>query len=84
MVLKREPLGSLREEFLIPGRKFAPGKNWGGKAVEKNLSFSFSSYKFIQHIKNCTVRLVYMGMSAVHKLLHHRLSQCFQSTAWLH
>jgi len=40
VVLKLEPLGSLREEFLIPGRKFAPGRNWGGKVVEKNLSFS--------------------------------------------
>jgi len=38
VVLKREPLGSLKEEFLIPRRKFVPGKNWGGKAVdEKNL-----------------------------------------------
>jgi len=35
VVLKREPLGSLREEFLIPGRKFVPGRSWGGKAVEK-------------------------------------------------
>jgi len=34
VVLKREPLGSLREEFLIFGRKFAPGRNWGGKADE--------------------------------------------------
>jgi len=42
MVLKREPLGSLREEFQIPGRKFVPGRNWGGKAVEKKLStYSF-------------------------------------------
>jgi len=38
VVLKREPLGSLREEFLIPGRKFVPGRNCGGKAVdEKNV-----------------------------------------------
>ena len=35
VVLKREPLESLREEFLIFGKKFAPGKNWGVKAVEK-------------------------------------------------
>jgi len=35
VVLKREPLGSIREEFLIPGRKFSPGWNWGGKVVEK-------------------------------------------------
>jgi len=39
VVLKWEPLGSLREEFLISGRKFAPGRNWGGKAVEKILNF---------------------------------------------
>jgi len=32
----------LREEFLIPGRKFVPGRNWGGKAVdEKSLSFYY-------------------------------------------
>jgi len=43
------PLGSLREEISIPGRKFVPGRNWGGKAVgEKALSFY---YLFIQHIK---------------------------------
>jgi len=42
MVLKREPLGSPREEFLIPGRKFVPGSNWGGKVVgEKTLSFNY-------------------------------------------
>jgi len=29
------PLGSLREEFLIPGRKFFPGRNWEGKAAGK-------------------------------------------------
>jgi len=49
VVLKREPLGSLREEFLIPGGKFAPGRNWEGKAVEKNVSFS--SCWCNQHIK---------------------------------
>jgi len=38
--LKRVLLGSLREEFLIPGKIFVPGKNWGGKPVgEKTLSF---------------------------------------------
>jgi len=47
-ILKRVPLGSLWEEFLFPGRKFVPGRNWGGKAVdEKTLSFS---YLFIQYI----------------------------------
>jgi len=35
VVLKRELLGSLREEFLIPGRKFIPGRNWGGKDVDE-------------------------------------------------
>jgi len=57
VVLKQESLGSLREVFLIPGRKFAPGRNWGGKAVGKEPKFLFllvySTYK-----KNCTVRLV--------------------------
>jgi len=31
VVLNREPLDSLREEFLFVGRKFVPGRNWGGK-----------------------------------------------------
>jgi len=35
VVIKREPDDSLREEFLIPERKFVPGKNCGGKAVGK-------------------------------------------------
>jgi len=33
VVLKGEPIGSLREEFSIPERKSVPGRNWGGKAV---------------------------------------------------
>ena len=41
MVLKWKPLGSLREEFWIPGRKFVPGRNWGGKAAKINPSFLF-------------------------------------------
>jgi len=45
VVLKREPLVSLREEFWIPGRKFVPGRKSCGW---KNLSFY---YHFIQHIK---------------------------------
>jgi len=37
VVLKREPFGSLWEEFFIPGTKFVPKRNWGGQAVdEKN------------------------------------------------
>jgi len=43
------PLGSLMEEFLIPGRNFVPGRNWGGNAVDYE-TFSFY-YLFIQHIK---------------------------------
>jgi len=43
------PFDSLSEEFVIPGRKFVPGRNWGGKTVdEKTLSFY---YLFIQHMK---------------------------------
>jgi len=35
VVLKREPLGSLREEFLIPERKFVPGrKNCGWRNLQ--------------------------------------------------
>jgi len=42
VVLKRVTRDSLSEEFLIPGRKFVPGRNWGGKSVhEKNLLFLF-------------------------------------------
>jgi len=33
VVLKGKPLGSPREEFLIPGRKVVPGRKWGGKVV---------------------------------------------------
>ena len=76
VVLKRESLGSLREEFFIPGRKFVPGRNWGGKAVEKSLMYLFLLV-YSTH-KNCTSRLVQMGLSKVRKhklLLHHRLSQ---------
>jgi len=29
------PLGSLREEFLIPGRKFVPVRNWRRKAMDE-------------------------------------------------
>jgi len=35
VVLKQVPLGSLNEEFVIPGRKFVPGRNWGGKTVDE-------------------------------------------------
>jgi len=29
------PLGSLREDFLIPGTKFVPGRKWGEKAADE-------------------------------------------------
>jgi len=49
VVLKRVPLGSLRVEFLISGRKFVPGRDWGKKSCGwKKLSFC---YLFIQHIE---------------------------------
>jgi len=45
VVLKGEPLGSLRVEFLIPRRKSVPGRNWGGKAVgEKPQVFIISLF----------------------------------------
>jgi len=48
VVLKRVPLGSLREEFSFPGRKFVPRWNWGKISCGwKKLSFC---YLFIQHI----------------------------------
>jgi len=39
MVLKRVPLGSPKEEFLIPGKNFVPGRNWGGKAMDEKSFF---------------------------------------------
>jgi len=55
MTLKRVPLVSLREA-LIPGRKFVPGRNWGGNTVDdETLSFY---YLFIQPIESCTARWV--------------------------
>ena len=39
MVLKRVPLGSLSEEFVIPGRKFVPGRNREGKTVDGKIFF---------------------------------------------
>jgi len=36
VVLKRVPLGSQREKFFIPGRKFVSGRNWGGKGEDEN------------------------------------------------
>jgi len=41
VLLKREPLGSQREEFFNLGRKFASGRNCEGKAVKKKLKFIF-------------------------------------------
>jgi len=50
VVLRRVPLSlSLREEFFNFGRKFVPGRNWGGKAVDEK-TFNFY-YIFIQHMK---------------------------------
>ena len=40
---QREPLGSLRGEFLMVVMKFVPGRNWGGKAVGKKLKLLFVS-----------------------------------------
>jgi len=37
VVLKWDSLGSLREEFLVPEKKFLPEKNWEGKAVDEKL-----------------------------------------------
>jgi len=56
VVLKPEILGSLREEFLIPGRKFSPGRNCGGKAVAK--SEVFIPISLLNTLKSYTVRLV--------------------------
>jgi len=34
VVLKKLPLGSLREDVLIPGSRFVPGRSLGGKSVD--------------------------------------------------
>jgi len=45
VVLQRVPLTSLKEEFLIPERKFIPGRNWRGQTVgEKKLPFLLFFY----------------------------------------
>jgi len=56
VVLKREPLGSLREEFIFPGRKFVPGMNRGGNAVDEIALFLLLVYS--TQIYNCTARLI--------------------------
>jgi len=62
VVLKRLPLGSLREEFLILGENlFVPGRKGYGWKNHQFWLFVYSTYK-----KNCTARLVYMGMPSLH------------------
>jgi len=56
VVPKRVPLGSLREEFLIPGRKIVPRRNLG---VEKLWMKKPSSVYYgicLFNVKNCTAR----------------------------
>ena len=49
VVLKREPLGSLREEFIISGRKFVPGrKSCGWKNLNVILLFYSTHQKTAQ------------------------------------
>jgi len=81
VVLKREPLGSLREELLfLGGILFQEGigeeKLWMKKLV-----------LIVYSTQSSTTRLVQMGMSTArkHKVLHHnRLSQFFLFTGWSH
>ena len=49
VVLKREPLGLLREVFLILGRNFVPRRIWGGKTVDEKHLFLLLAYS--THIK---------------------------------
>ena len=67
VVLEQVPLGLVKEEFLIPGRKFLPGRDWGGKPVdEKNYDFY---YLFMQHIKTAQQGWFWMGMSiCIHEI----------------
>jgi len=46
VVLKRVPLGSLKQEFSIPGRKFVSAWNWGGKAVDEKKTQIFVIWLF--------------------------------------
>jgi len=46
VVLKRVPPGSPREEFLIPGRNFVSGRNWGGNVVDGKALFLLFVYLF--------------------------------------
>jgi len=56
VILKKLPLGSLREDVLIPGSRFVPGRSLGGKSVDgKTLHFYDL---FNQRMKNCTTRLI--------------------------
>ena len=72
VVRKREPRGSLREEI------FFREEYWGGKAVGWKKVFIIILFN--------TKKTAQMGISTVrkHKLLHHHLSQFFQSTVWPH
>jgi len=44
VVRKRVPLGLPMHKFLIPGRKFSPGKNRGDAWNEKKLKFLIFFY----------------------------------------
>jgi len=56
VVLKREPLGSLLDKFLIHGRRFVPGRNWGENQWMKKIEM-FNICLF-NTSKNYTTRLV--------------------------
>ena len=76
VVLKREPLGSLREEFLIPGRKYVLGSNWGGKGMdEKGLNF--------YHLFINTLKLhKEVGSEFRWECLQYARSSCFNYSEW--
>jgi len=48
VAVKQVPLSSLEEEFLIPGSKFAPGRESCGWKKHKFLLFVCSRYKTLQ------------------------------------
>jgi len=52
VVLKRVPLDLLREEFLIPRRKFVRVRNWGGKAVDEKTRFLWFIYSTHKELHN--------------------------------
>ena len=76
MVLKRESLGSLREKFLIHGRRFVPGRNWGENLWIKKLKCLIFVYSTHQ---KTTQRGWFRW-----KCLQQARTNCFNCSGWLY